>query len=262
MREELLKALSTKFQGVDAKVLGRVATKLVETASAGADAQSIADAVTFADVLQSYGDSRANEAAISSVRNYEEKWGIKDGKTIKEDTRTNDNNFAPVGGRNGNDTQTGRQQGEPSAADLSAMIANAIKEAVSPLQQQIAAFQGEKVAATRRERLTEATKALPEAVRNRYARDFERMNFADDADFDAYLTELQPDIKAITDDYSRKATVTTPPKNPAVVSADDMKKVNPLILERAQRVGNDKTKASPIVRGSAIETPADTQTTN
>lgn len=260
MRNEILSALKTKFTGVSDNILSRFANKLAETATAGADAQQIADAVTFQDILQSEGDRRANEAAITAVRNYEEKQARK---TIKQDETTNDK-ISYAGARQmGVEAQNGQQDANVTqAADISAMIAKAIAqalpEALSPMQQQIAAMQGEKTAASRRERLNKAISSLPEVQRSRYARDFERMNFADDADFDAYLSELQPDIKAITDDYSRKATVTTPPKNPAVVSADEIKKVNPLITERAQRINADHARqSSPIVGGSAIApTPA------
>lgn len=260
MRDEILNALKTKFEGVSEKSLGRIADKLANTAQTGEDAQKIADSVTLAQLLESYGDSRANEAAITSVRNYEEKWGIKNGRAINENKPTNNILATSAGHTLGRDGQEGRQADAQQQPDISAIVAKAIADAVSPLQQQLAAFQGERTAQTRRERLTEATKSLPEALRNRYVRDFERMSFADDDDFSAYLNELQPDIKAITDAYSRKAAVGTPPKNPAAVTAEELGKVNPLVAERAARVNNEGGKASPFVGGSAIEQNAATAT--
>lgn len=260
MRDEILNALKTKFEGVSEKSLGRIADKLANTAQAGEDAQKIADSFTLAQLLESYGDSRANEAAITSVRNYEEKWGIKNGRAINENKPTN-NTFATSDAHNlGRGVQEGRQTDAQQQPDITAIVAKAIADAVSPLQQQLAAFQGERTAQTRRERLTEATKSLPEVLRNRYARDFERMSFADDDDFSAYLDELQPDIKAVADAYSRKAAVSTPPKNPAAVTAEELGKVNPLVAERAARVNNEGGKASPFVGGSAIEQNATTAT--
>lgn len=260
MRDEILNALKTKFEGVSEKSLGRIADKLANTAQAGEDAQKLADSVTLAQLLESYGDSRANEAAITSVRNYEEKWGIKNGRAINENKPTN-NILATSDAHNlGRGAQEVRQTDAQQQTDISAIVAKAIADAVSPLQQQLAAFQGERTAQTRRERLTEATKSLPEVLRNRYVRDFERMSFADDDDFSAYLDELQPDIKAVADAYSRKAAVSTPPKNPAAVTAEELGKVNPLVAERAARVNNEGGKASPFVGGSAIEQNATTAT--
>lgn len=40
------------------------------------------DGITIQDVVKSYGDYRANEAASTSVSNYEEKHGLKDGKPV------------------------------------------------------------------------------------------------------------------------------------------------------------------------------------
>lgn len=260
MRDEILNALKAKFAGVSEKVLGRIADKLANTSQAGEDAQKIADSFTLAQLLESYGDSRANEAAITSVRNYEEKWGIKNGRAINENKPTN-NTFATSDAPNlGRGAQEGRQTDAQQQPDITAIVAKAIADAVSPLQQQLAAFQGERTAQTRRERLTEATKTLPEVLRNRYVRDFERMSFADEDDFNAYLDELQPDIKAVADAYSRKAAVSTPPKNPAAVTAEELGKVNPLVAERAARVNNEGGKSSPFVGGSAIEQNATTAT--
>lgn len=259
MRDEILNALKTKFEGVSDKTLGRIADKLANTAQGDEDAQTLADSITIAQLLESYGDSRANEAAITSVRNYEEKWGLKNGKAVNENKPTNNifaNSDAHNLGRGDRERQTGAQE-QP---DITAIVAKAIADAVSPLQQQLAAFQGERTAQSRRERLTEATKALPEALRNRYARDFERMSFENDDDFADYLNELQPDIKAITDAYSRKAAVSTPPKNPAAVTAEELGKVNPLVAERAAKVNNEGGKSSPFVGGSAIEQNVTAQT--
>ena len=260
MRDEILNALKTKFEGVSEKSLGRIADKLANTAQAGEDAQKLADSVTLAQLLESYGDSRANEAAITSVRNYEEKWGIKNGRAINENKPTNNILVTSDAHNLERGAQEVRQTDAQQQTDISAIVAKAIADAVSPLQQQLAAFQGERTAQTRRERLTEATKSLPEVLRNRYVRDFERMSFADDDDFSAYLDELQPDIKAVADAYSRKAAVSTPPKNPAAVTAEELGKVNPLVAERAARVNNEGGKASPFVGGSAIEQNATTAT--
>lgn len=80
IRDEIFALLKTKFEGVDDATIGRVADKLAKTAT---DASAAVDGCTFAQVLEMYGDSRATEASLSAVRNYERKHGLKDGKAIE-----------------------------------------------------------------------------------------------------------------------------------------------------------------------------------
>lgn len=82
MKKKLLDALKTKFSGVSEVVLDRIATKKAEGVTDESQITAIVDGISFQDVLTSYGDYRANEANVSSVRNYEEKHGLKDGKPV------------------------------------------------------------------------------------------------------------------------------------------------------------------------------------
>lgn len=49
----------------------------------GDEIQTIVDGVTFQSVLESYADSRTNEAVTSAVANYEKKYNLKNGKPIQ-----------------------------------------------------------------------------------------------------------------------------------------------------------------------------------
>jgi hypothetical protein len=80
MKEKILAALRTKFTGVQDAILNRVADKLGKTAGEQDDVQGLVDGVTFQQVLESYGDSRATEATRTSIANYESRYGIKEGK--------------------------------------------------------------------------------------------------------------------------------------------------------------------------------------
>lgn len=85
MKKNLIAALATKFEGVDAKILSRIADKIMsdKTIESEEDVNSAVEEVTFADILKHYGDSRATEATRKAVSNYEKKHGIKDGKPIE-----------------------------------------------------------------------------------------------------------------------------------------------------------------------------------
>lgn len=80
MKEKLLNALKTKFSGVSEAILERIAAKKAGSVTDESQITAIVDGISFQDVLTSHGDYRANEASISSVKNYEEKHGLKDGK--------------------------------------------------------------------------------------------------------------------------------------------------------------------------------------
>ena len=59
MKEKLLALLKTKFQGVDDAILDRIATKRAENITDESQLPAIVEGISFADVLQSYGDYRA-----------------------------------------------------------------------------------------------------------------------------------------------------------------------------------------------------------
>lgn len=82
MKEKILEALKTKFSGVNANILNRVADKLSKTVTTEDQVQTAVDGVTFQNVLESYGDSRATEASSSAVQNYEKKHNLKEGKVV------------------------------------------------------------------------------------------------------------------------------------------------------------------------------------
>ena len=78
MRKEILDALKAKFTGVSDAILGRIADKLAKTATTAEQVATAVEGVTFQQVLESYGDSRATEAQQTAVSNYEKKHGLKD----------------------------------------------------------------------------------------------------------------------------------------------------------------------------------------
>lgn len=99
MKKNLITALATKFEGVDAKILSRIADKIMsdKTIESEEDVNSAVEEVTFADILKHYGDSRATEATRKAVSNYEKKHGIKDGKPIELNEQEDDDDDDPDG---------------------------------------------------------------------------------------------------------------------------------------------------------------------
>lgn len=193
MKNKALEALKTKFEGVSDAILDRVATKIAKTATSEEDVTTAVEGVTFQQLLESYGDSRATEATQSAVTNYEKKHGLKDGKKVVEAEPTNKKN---------DDTPEWVKQ---------------LVDANKALTDRIAKLEGDKTATTRKSALAKVLEKAPEKIRQRYEKDFERMNFKDDEDFSAWVEEITPDVENIANDFASKGGIVGRPKGGGAV---------------------------------------------
>lgn len=86
MKEKIFSALKTKFEGIQDAILNRVAEKMSETVTTEEAVATSVEGVTLQNLLDSYADSRATDAAQSAVRNFRQKHGIgEDGKPMKKE---------------------------------------------------------------------------------------------------------------------------------------------------------------------------------
>ena len=170
MKEKILALLKTKFPGVDEATLSRIAEKRAVGVTDESQLQTIADGVGFQDVLNSYGDFRANTAVTSAVSNYEKKHGLKDGKPIEIEKPVE----KPV---------------EKPTDDMATIIANAVSAAVKPLSDKLTQFETEKAQVTRQEQVLAKAKeyGIPETFAKRYA-------IPEDADLDTYFKDAKQEL--------------------------------------------------------------------
>lgn len=247
-KEEIIAALQAKFGGIPSDTISGIAEKLAKTADPSAtDANTLIEGITFADIVKSYGDSRAQSAAQTAVRNYERKFKLKDGAPITPNTppqtpadTTPHNNPNP-------NTIPSQQPQQPAAQqqpqqDIAALIAQAVAQAVSPLQDQLNQYKGQQLQTARKSRYEAAIKPLPDGIRKQYLASFDRMSFADDEDFEQYMTQFTQETKAIADDIAKRATVMTPPKS--ANAPLDITKVDPMVINRVNRI-NAEAQAAP-----------------
>lgn len=180
MKKEILEALKAKFSGVSESILGRIADKLAKTASTQEQVTPAVEGVTFQQVLESYGDSRATEAQQTAVSNYEKKHGLREGQKVEGGAPKTepDKNTPPAGG-----------------GDLASQITEAVKAAVKPLQDEIAALKTGKVTETRRQTLDAIISKLPEDLRKPYART--PVNDMSDEEFEALTGEIQTEVEGL-----------------------------------------------------------------
>lgn len=172
MKQKLFEALKTKFLGVDAQVLDRIATKRAEGITDENQITSIIDGISFQDVLQSYGDFRAGDASTTSIKNYEKKYNLRESKTI--DTQSTEPTPTPT---------------PTNSDDMATLIANAVSAAVKPLSDKLVRFE-KKTAAEQRASVI-GTKAkeygIPETL-------IKRMNVPEVADLDEYFKDAKQDL--------------------------------------------------------------------
>lgn len=189
----ILNALQTKFTGVDAKILGRIAKKYAKTATGTteADAKTIVDGITFQQVLESHADYRANEAQKTAVANYESKHNLRDGKPIEQPQQQNTQTQSQQ-----EQSQTAQQGGQQTEDKVPAWAQQMIADNKA-LREELQSYKTERTQNNRLERFREAIKGAPDKVKARYEKDFTRLTFKDDADFDSYLEEIAPDITAM-----------------------------------------------------------------
>jgi len=176
MKEKILALLKTKFPGVDEATLIRIAEKKATGVTDESQLQPITDGVSFQDVLNSYGDFRANGAVASAVVNYEKKHNLKDGK--------------PIENPNPNPNPNPKPEDKPD--DMATIIANAVSAAVKPLSDKLVQFETERSQATRQEQIMLKAKeyGIPETFAKRYA-------IPDDADLDTYFKDAKQEFANI-----------------------------------------------------------------
>ena len=226
MKTKILDALKAKFEGVSDAILGRIAEKLAKTTNTEEEVTTVVEGVTIQQILESYGDSRATEAQQSAVTNYEKKHGLKDGKKVEEPK--------PKPGEKG-----------PDDKDVPEW-AQALIESNKALTEKLATIEGEKTTNNRKTILNKTLENAPEKIRQRYEKDFERMNFNDDEDFNAWIGEITPDVEEITKDFAAKGSVVTRPRGGAGGGGGN-DKVNPYLEARIKEKAAET--AAPAILG-------------
>lgn len=195
MKQKIIAALAAKYEGVSEKILGRIAEKLAKTVTTDEEAQTAVGGVSFQQVLEAYGDSRATEAQQTAVRNYEAKYGLKDGVRKPAEGGDPDANPAP-------DPQPNKKA--DGGNEIPAW-ANALIESNKALNERITAMQGERVTADRKGQLAEIYSALPQSVRKAYERT--PVNALSDEEFQTLKDEVAAEVAEFSKETAARGAV-------------------------------------------------------
>lgn len=191
MKEKLLALLKTKFPGVDNATLERIAAKRVENVTDEAQLPAIVEGIGFQDVLQSYGDYRAGDAAQTAVRNYEKKHGLKDGMKV-------DDGGAPY-------PKTEPAPKPAGDADQVPSWAQAIIDSNKSLAERLNKMDSERTTATRKQQLSTIIEKLPENIRKAYERT--PVDGLTDEQFNTLVGEITTEVDGIAGAIQAKGAV-------------------------------------------------------
>lgn len=179
MKETILALLIAKFSGVRKDGLVALARSLALQCTTEDEAKALVDKFTDAQVNEFVKDYRADVDKEVSESNKTFETNLKKKFDLVQKTE-------PGGKKNQKDTDTD---------DIAAIVKAAVDAAVAPLNDKLNGYEAKTIAETRLQALNEKLNGCKdENFKAQTLKDFARMNFKDDADFNEYLTSKEADI--------------------------------------------------------------------
>ena len=201
MKQQILTALKAKFVGVSDAILDRVATKLAQTVTTAEQVQTAVDGVTFQQVLESYGDSRATQATQTAVHNYETKYGLKDGVKVTP-PETQPPVVPPV---------TPPVTPPAGGAETVPAWAQALIDSNNSLKNELAQMKTARTTETRKQQISTLIEKLPQNLRKAYSRT--PVDGLTDEQFTALVGEITTEVGDIQSSIQQKGAVFGQPSN-------------------------------------------------
>jgi len=193
-KQQILEALKAKFQGVNVNVLNRIAEKLSKTVTKAEEVTTAVAGVTkeMIEVIESYGDSRATEAAQTAVTNYETQHNLKDGKPVEQQG----------GGQGGG--AAAQVTTQPAGGSQTDALLQQLIEQNKQLTDRLNKMDGERTTTTRKQKLDEIIGKLPENLRKGYAR---TPLDGTDEEWNARIQEVQTEVDGLAADIKAQGAV-------------------------------------------------------
>lgn len=176
--EQILAKLQTKFPGADAATLQRIASKKAEGVTDAAQVDSIVEGITLTDVMNNYGDFRADGASKTAKKNaiadYEKSYGLKDGKPI--DSQTPPPTPPPAGSTLSNE-------------DIAKIVSAGVAEALKPFSERLDRMDADKAKEVFDTKVEAVAKSfnIPAFV-------YKGRAIPQDADLNQYFTDLKQEM--------------------------------------------------------------------
>lgn len=194
MKEKILALLTAKFAGVRKDGLARLAQALSLQVADENEAGALVDKLT---------PERVNEFVTDYRKDVDKE--VSDSNKTFEKTLKGKYDFIEKKGEPdpGKDPDPSKQQ---NPNDIAAIVAQAVKAAVEPLQQKLSSFEGQKVTETRLQQIEAKFKDVPESYKAQRLADAKLIvTTMDDAAFAEYSTRLDSDITAFNQELANKS---------------------------------------------------------
>lgn len=183
---EIIALLTARFSGTRKDGLKQLARVISLQCATKEEAEAAVNKLTDAQVNQFIKDFRADvdsevtKGVQKSEKTLREKYGIKD-----------DTEPEPGGG------------GKSDPTDIAAIVEAAVNKAVKPYADRIASMELADLSKSRLQKLNDAlANCKDETFKAQTLKDFARMQFADDAAFNEYLTEKTTDITTANQNFN------------------------------------------------------------
>lgn len=186
MKEKILALLMAAFAGVRKDGLNQLARTIALQAATEDEAKTLVDKLTKAQVDEFVKEYRAevDKEVSDGNKTFETNLKKKFNLVEKKTNEPGDGGKDPNGGDGGN-----------GGNDMATMIANAVANAMKPLQDKLDSYEKGDIAKSRLQTLTEKLNGCKdENFKAQTLKDFGRMNFNSDDEFNEYLTEKETAI--------------------------------------------------------------------
>ena len=184
MKQKILEALRTKFAGLSDEMLEGMVNKLAKTITDEDAIDTTIEGVSIAEVIDIYKDRKVTEG----VKAYEKNRSKQPKKTTTSQDGDDDKN-------------TG--EGEDKMDKFFDMM--------KAMQAEIKALKTDKLTSSRKEKFDALLKDVPENLKKAFIKDFSRLTFKDDEEYEEWLEEKKADITELCKDYNEKGASSTPP---------------------------------------------------
>ena len=205
MHKVAFDALKTRFEGINEKVLDRIAKNIAKTATTAEEVKDSVEAITIQQIIDAEGDRRATDAQKTAVANYERKHGLKDGKSIEPSEQN----------------EPTEPHGKKDPEDMP-QWAKALVENNAKLQQQLAAMSSERITNDRKQQLSAVVEQLPEHLQKPYAR--MKLDGLSDEEFKTTLEDVKTEVGGIVDNLKQSGLVFARPLGGEIKDAQELTK--------------------------------------
>lgn len=188
MKETLIALLTAKFSGVRKDGLEQLARTLALQATTEDEAKALVEKITDAqvnDFVKDYRkivDKEVSDSNKTFEANLKKKYDLVEKK---------------------NEPPTGGEGTEPNGDDIATIVANAVAGAVKPLQDRLDKYEQGEVGKSRLQALNDKLSGCKdENFKTQVLKDFSRMKFETDDEFNEYLTEKEAGVKTANQGFA------------------------------------------------------------